>query len=657
MGPIQTERLGVSQPPSKVARSPWFQALDLATPMTTPTWWADYQADGFMVESATAVTRRRASYGSASRAPAYSDWQQQWHSHLRPHCRIFFNDRVERAPDVFEAWVQSEACDKGVAPTQLMAAKVRVLGVDEAQDVRLQLNDPSSLSPPFDPYTPLSLALRDALFGRLVQSPIHARRILATPTALLTLHPLATGDLLDLMGDVQKLTPQLCDGLCHRLALSLLEQLQDFEQQHNVVHNDVKPENILFWEDGTFLFTDFSNAYGAWEAEFLAMDSLGVTSNYAPFDEVLCERDAADAQLMLPWPYGKDIYGLGVTFLYLATGMNPFEVTEGAPMAAIGRRQNLWRELYPQLVAFCHGPALVPQIDLEALPSQSRRRAALWVHAFARLKERAPSIMHAICIMLHPDIDRRLGAEPLAELLEQRQPMRPVSGDEVSDWLRALPISKERRRTMVHAEPWQPLMAPLRRGRRHTLGGGLDRSPWDERRLEHTVPTERAWEVEDLCVLSAAWARSYQSTRVQRAEPPSPMLSELSVLSSTQRWPSFSESLRSRGESSDSLAELPAARIGPNDLFRARSWCKPAKFADHSRRHSMVDLALFGPREVPFWQRTLDFSRRKAASSRSKGRPKSPSSGQLSLITESLSSWMFASSSQHSPAQDAPDGR
>jgi hypothetical protein len=80
--------------------------------------------------------------------------------------------------------------------------------------------------------------------------------------------------------------------------------------------------------------------------------------------------------------------------------------------------------------------------------------------------------------------------------------------------------------------------------------------------------------------------------------------------------------------------------------LRTRSWCKPVSVADRDRRHSLTEEPVVGPPQASFWQRALDFSRRKAASSRSKRRNSNPSSSQLQVITEALSSWMFTASAE-----------
>jgi hypothetical protein len=85
--------------------------------------------------------------------------------------------------------------------------------------------------------------------------------------------------------------------------------------------------------------------------------------------------------------------------------------------------------------------------------------------------------------------------------------------------------------------------------------------------------------------------------------------------------------------------------------LRTRSWCKPVSVADRDRRHSLTEEILVGPPQASFWQRAFDFSRRKAASSRSKRRNSTPSANQLQVITETLSSWMFTTSPQASPPQ------
>jgi len=320
-------------------------------------------------------------------------------------------------------------------------------------------------------------------------------------------------------------------------------------------------------------------------------------------------------------------------------------------MAAIGRRQNLWREIYPQLAAFCNGEVPVPRIDFSALRKQQVPRASAMVMSFVRLKQRAPGLVRPIYAMLHPDIDSRPRADQGVDMLEGAPPRTPLSDDAIIHWLEAKVALQRRLEPRALAEPRSLPMGGVSPLRRHTLEGATALGPWEEGRLGPTLPTERRWQVEDLCQLSSAWLRSVQAEWSDSPRPPSPVLSELSALSSTMRLPPSEASLP-RDESSDSLATLPSHLPSPTALFRARSWCKPAKFVDRSRRHSLTEEALAAPQQQWFWQRALEFSRRRAASSRSKRRTSSQSSSRLQVITENLSSWMFSSNLQASPQEE-----
>lgn len=125
------------------------------------------------------------------------------------------------------------------------------------------------------------------------------RRIVGkTVRELLVLGPLSIPDLL-------------------RLGLHTLEALLDAEQA-NIVHRDVKPENIIRDSSGSFWLIDFGIA------RHLDLDSITATVSafgkftvgYAPQEQYRNVKAEIDARC--------DLFALGVTLYECATGRNPF---------------------------------------------------------------------------------------------------------------------------------------------------------------------------------------------------------------------------------------------------------------------------------------------------------------------------------------------
>lgn len=102
-----------------------------------------------------------------------------------------------------------------------------------------------------------------------------------------------------------------------RLALHVSETLVAAEAV-NIVHRDVKPENIIRDSAGDFWLIDFGLA------RHLGLDSLTATANffgnvtwgYAPLEQCLNIKQQIDAR--------ADLFALGVTLYECATGTNPF---------------------------------------------------------------------------------------------------------------------------------------------------------------------------------------------------------------------------------------------------------------------------------------------------------------------------------------------
>jgi len=124
-----------------------------------------------------------------------------------------------------------------------------------------------------------------------------------------------------------------------RLALHVSETLVAAEAV-NIVHRDVKPENIIRDPAGNFWLIDFGLA------RHLGLDSLTATANffgnvtwgYAPLEQCLNIKQQIDAR--------ADLFALGVTLHECATGTNPFR--EGA-LDALEILQRVENDYLPRL--------------------------------------------------------------------------------------------------------------------------------------------------------------------------------------------------------------------------------------------------------------------------------------------------------------------
>ena len=109
-------------------------------------------------------------------------------------------------------------------------------------------------------------------------------------------------------------------------ALSIMIQLTSalqYAHDHNIIHRDIKPQNIFLLQDGTVKLGDFGIA----EADGLdihnPMESKEIVGSVHYIAPEIAKGKPASAQ--------SDIYSAGVTFFELITGHLPF--TEGDAVA------------------------------------------------------------------------------------------------------------------------------------------------------------------------------------------------------------------------------------------------------------------------------------------------------------------------------------
>ena len=136
--------------------------------------------------------------------------------------------------------------------------------------------------------------------------------------------------------EIVRISIDVCDGLDHA-------------HSHNVIHRDIKPDNLMLQDEGPTIITDFGIAKILGAQTQTATGGIIGTPEYMPPEQAKGQK--IDAR--------SDIYSLGIVMFEMATGRRPFEAE--TPLAVLLLHVN---ERLPKVKEF--NPS-VPDILVEVI--------------------------------------------------------------------------------------------------------------------------------------------------------------------------------------------------------------------------------------------------------------------------------------------------
>lgn len=154
-------------------------------------------------------------------------------------------------------------------------------------------------------------------------------------------------------------------------AVSIMKQLVaavSHAHEKNIIHRDIKPQNVLVKDDGTIKITDFGIALAHDSVQLTQSDSVLGSAHYIAPETT--KGESATVQI--------DIYALGVVFYELLTGMVPFNGDNPVQIAMKHMREDI-----PSVREF--NPTIPQSIDNIIIRATAKNR----VHRYLSAKDMA----------------------------------------------------------------------------------------------------------------------------------------------------------------------------------------------------------------------------------------------------------------------------
>lgn len=159
---------------------------------------------------------------------------------------------------------------------------------------------------------------------------------------------LGGGSLAEILAQRKTIEPIVAAAVTAQAACGL-----DYAHRHGVVHRDIKPDNILFDEDGNGIITDFGIATARFHARLTVTGRAMGTPHYMSPEQAMGKL--IDGR--------SDIYALGVMLYEALVGSPPFD---GVDSFAVGYKQ-VHEAPVPPAEIHSHTPASLSTIVMRCL--------------------------------------------------------------------------------------------------------------------------------------------------------------------------------------------------------------------------------------------------------------------------------------------------
>jgi serine/threonine-protein kinase len=166
---------------------------------------------------------------------------------------------------------------------------------------------------------------------------------------------LAGGSLADVLVRDKTVAPMPAASICAQVAVGL-----DYAHRRGIVHRDVKPDNVLFDEDGHAQLTDFGIATARFHGRLTRTGRAMGTPHYMSPEQAMGKM--VDGR--------SDLYAVGVMLYEMLLGFPPFD---GADSYSVGYKQVHEQPVAPDVVD-SHVPAELSAIVMKCLAKQAGDR-------------------------------------------------------------------------------------------------------------------------------------------------------------------------------------------------------------------------------------------------------------------------------------------